>query len=633
MNATSSSSAVHGAAVVPGSSGPGWGQTCAHVPAAERFLLTAFCIAAAFCCIASWLAALGYEPSLEGAHSSVVYSELSNPAFADVRGMKFFAEQTAAACGILLLAAMWFRGGFESPEVARRWRWLLVTLGVFMAWSFFGQLLVMDQHAWHGTVVRAGIIESLPVLGPTMRDLLFGGAGITSTTLARFNALHVGFFAALLMFCAYRLYCSMLRCHGERTKIAVSMRAYVLESAAATLVMLGCLAVVYLWRGAYDVGIAARASTPDADVRPEWFFLPLSISIQFAPGKFAESVIAGAPGALGALLFLWPWLYKKFGKHARKAGAVASLGFAAVFISLLAYGVGRDAVAAKGYFAKPDIKAVMTEMGKLNKRLGYSGITQKPGETLSVTELAARQGEPMTADSWEVIADMIVLSRQTASLSGGDKVTDRDLWKQQASKLEQAFAGFWMDGPPGNSWSEIRRRAIRETCAVCHAKYDVKAELYDKPAPRPAKAPDAANGGAASGNTAQTPPAPWKLLPEKLAGLKPAATSKKLGHYMTDMLHAYKALIEGSDAEAAQAVVDLEAAVTELSARYEDDMGPKQDWDGWSIATINAARMVRAAKNAAELKEKLTVLRGTCNACHDGTGSEIDEDKRLPLPK
>ena len=64
---------------------------------------------------------------------------------------------------------------------------LLLTLFL----SFTGYLLPWDQLAYWAVTVGTNIASSIPVVGPTVRELLLGGRAIDQPTLIRFYVLHV----------------------------------------------------------------------------------------------------------------------------------------------------------------------------------------------------------------------------------------------------------------------------------------------------------------------------------------------------------------------------------------------------------------------------------------------------------
>src|SRR6267378_3833197 len=72
---------------------------------------------------------------------------------------------------------------------------LLVTLGM----AFTGQVLRFDQDAYWGLGIGASIASRVPLMGPSIVNLMLGGPIIAGATLSRFFALHVFVVPGLLI--------------------------------------------------------------------------------------------------------------------------------------------------------------------------------------------------------------------------------------------------------------------------------------------------------------------------------------------------------------------------------------------------------------------------------------------------
>ena len=72
---------------------------------------------------------------------------------------------------------------------------LLFTLGM----AFTGQVLRFDQDAYWGLALGASIASHIPVIGPSVVQLMLGGPIIGAATLSRFFALHVFIVPGLLI--------------------------------------------------------------------------------------------------------------------------------------------------------------------------------------------------------------------------------------------------------------------------------------------------------------------------------------------------------------------------------------------------------------------------------------------------
>ena len=91
---------------------------------------------------------------------------------------------------LLHMARVFFAGAYKKP---RQFNWLLgmMLLVVTLFFSFTGYLLPWDQLSYWAVTVGTNLVNYIPFVGGTVRDLLIGGEQINQTTLLRFYVLHV----------------------------------------------------------------------------------------------------------------------------------------------------------------------------------------------------------------------------------------------------------------------------------------------------------------------------------------------------------------------------------------------------------------------------------------------------------
>ncbi len=147
-----------------------------------------------------WGLMASYVPSTAEAFDTVVYLRRQGETGAFLRSLHCQAASALVVSGFLYLLASFLEGRLFAQR--RAW-WAAVALyTLVLASAFTGFLLPMDQNAYWGTLVRLGIVETAPVLGPVAAELLRGGEAQNASTLPRFYALHVSvlpFFALLLL--------------------------------------------------------------------------------------------------------------------------------------------------------------------------------------------------------------------------------------------------------------------------------------------------------------------------------------------------------------------------------------------------------------------------------------------------
>jgi quinol-cytochrome oxidoreductase complex cytochrome b subunit len=96
------------------------------------------------------------------------------------------------------LVRVFLAGAYKQP---REFNWVLgicLLIGT-LAFSFTGYLLPWDQLSYWAVTVGTNLVDYIPLLGHTVRQLLIGGAQIGQTTLLRFYALHVAVLPASLI--------------------------------------------------------------------------------------------------------------------------------------------------------------------------------------------------------------------------------------------------------------------------------------------------------------------------------------------------------------------------------------------------------------------------------------------------
>jgi ubiquinol-cytochrome c reductase cytochrome b subunit len=276
--------------------------------------------------VSGWALMAGYVPSEDEAFASVVYWRQGGGLGAALRGLHYWLASALVVAAFVHLLATYLAGRHNAER--RSW-WLgLVLYFLVLGLCFTGFLLPMDQNAFWGTVVRLGIVETSPVVGPAVADLLRGGGAVNASTLPRFYALHV----SILPFAALALLGLLLRPLAER------LRETGRPAVRWLAVALAGLALSYLAAALLPAPLELPADATDSDYvpRPEWYFLWL-----FQLGKYVESVpwvrsfllpLAGV-----GLLFALPLLRQKTAGRA----AVAA-GWCAAWIGLTALALWED---------------------------------------------------------------------------------------------------------------------------------------------------------------------------------------------------------------------------------------------------------------------------------------------------
>lgn len=305
-----------------------------------------------------------YIPSVERAYASVKDIEYVVAFGSWIRSVHRLSAHLMVAAVFLHLVRVFLTGAYKNgvgQGQQRQWNWV-IGIGMLLSTlflSFTGYLLPWDQLAFWAVTVGTNIAASVPMVGATVRELLIGGRTIDQPTLIRFYALHVFVLPALLgvlfLYHVWRIRKDggLARADREQTleKKAehppVASKTYTLLGVArgtaptirtasleapdrtvnsvpdltrrAAIAVLGTIAVVSILAALIRSPLEEAANpliTPNPAKAP-WYFLWLQEIVTDTTFRIGSFTVNGAflggvllPGALIALMTVWPWLDK-----------------------------------------------------------------------------------------------------------------------------------------------------------------------------------------------------------------------------------------------------------------------------------------------------------------------------------
>jgi quinol-cytochrome oxidoreductase complex cytochrome b subunit len=305
-----------------------------------------------------------YVPSVERAYASVKDIEYVITFGSWIRAVHRISAHLMVAAVFLHLVRVFLTGAYKNGvgrAQRREWNWVigvgLLLCTLFL--SFTGYLLPWDQLAYWAVTVGTNIASSIPLVGPSVRELMIGGRAIEQATLIRFYVLHVLVLpAALFALFAYHMW--RIRRDGG---LARADRETLLETAApvpptptktytllgvargtapsvttrslaaagttvnaipdltrrAAIAVLGTIGVVSLLACfiASPLEEPANALVTPNPAKAPWYFLWLQEIVTDTTIRIGSLTVNGAflggvllPGALLLLLTAWPWLDK-----------------------------------------------------------------------------------------------------------------------------------------------------------------------------------------------------------------------------------------------------------------------------------------------------------------------------------
>ncbi|GAC43989.1 menaquinol-cytochrome c reductase cytochrome b subunit [Paenibacillus popilliae] len=139
-----------------------------------------------------------YVPDIVNAYYSVEYLQTKVAFGQVVRGMHHWGASLVIVMMLLHTLRVFFTGSYKSP---REMNWVVgvLILLIMIGLGFTGYLLPWDNKAYFATKVGMEIADTIPYIGPYVKELLQGGTIVGAQTLTRFFAIHVFFLPAALL--------------------------------------------------------------------------------------------------------------------------------------------------------------------------------------------------------------------------------------------------------------------------------------------------------------------------------------------------------------------------------------------------------------------------------------------------
>ena len=271
-----------------------------------------------------------YSASAQTAWESVYYIQHEMTGGWLLRGIHHVMAQAMVVLLALHLMQVVIDGAYRAPREVNFWLGLVLMMLV-LGMALTGYLLPWDQKGYWATRVATNLAGLVPLVGPSLQQLVVGGPDYGHHTLTRFFALHAGFLPATLVVMLV-VHLSLFRRHGLCAKQpltrpdAMFWPDQVLKDAVAMLavmaVVLGVIlvpAVRAVLEGrpvvpgelGAELGAPADPSEPYAAARPEWYFLFLFQFLKVFEGWGASGEFLGAivvPGLVMGVMFLMPIL-------------------------------------------------------------------------------------------------------------------------------------------------------------------------------------------------------------------------------------------------------------------------------------------------------------------------------------
>jgi ubiquinol-cytochrome c reductase cytochrome b subunit len=284
-----------------------------------------------------------YEP-LQGTQVSQAYASALDLSF-DVRAglvmrqMHHWAALVFVAAIVVHLVRVFFTGAFRRPREIN-WTIGLTLMLLAIVNGFAGYSLLDDQLSGTGIRIAYSVLLSIPVVGPWLASLLFGGAFPGDDIIPRLFVIHILIVPAIIVV-LLTAHLGMLVRHkhthfpgrGARDDNVVGERlwpTYAFKAGGLFFLTAGVLAALAgfvqinpVWiYGPFEPENVSSASQPDwymgwlegaLRVMPNW---ETRIGWFTIPNPFWGGVFL--PGVTFLLLYTWPWLEARITKDHRE---------------------------------------------------------------------------------------------------------------------------------------------------------------------------------------------------------------------------------------------------------------------------------------------------------------------------
>jgi ubiquinol-cytochrome c reductase cytochrome b subunit len=256
-----------------------------------------------------------------------------------IRGLHGWGSDFMVAIVLIHMVQVFLFGAYKYP---RELTWivgvflLLVTLGM----AFTGQVLRFDQDAYWGLGIGASIASRVPLMGPSIVNLMLGGPIIAGATLSRFFALHVFVIPGLLiafvsvhLLMVIKLGINEWPMPGRLVRKATYVKDYheltkkdgvpFVPGAVWKDLFFGGLILLSIAACAIYFGPFGPSGPPDPTIiqtapRPDFFFLWLYAVLSLLPPSMETPVLLIGPVVVIVALLLLPFLFGEGEKSWRR---------------------------------------------------------------------------------------------------------------------------------------------------------------------------------------------------------------------------------------------------------------------------------------------------------------------------
>jgi quinol-cytochrome oxidoreductase complex cytochrome b subunit len=282
------------------------------------------------------LLAIYYQPSPQSAFESVRHITDDVAYGWHFRSLHKWGATLMIAAVILHQMRVYFTGAYRRPREIN-WvigmRLLLATLGV----GFTGYSLVFEQLSYWGATVGSNILNTVPVIGSPLKQMMLAGDTYNEQTLSRFFIIHAAILPAAMILLIV-VHIILIRLHGvtefkfENEPADREAHFNFFPDHFYTELMLGLLLMIILSALAtvLPASLSDKAdpiNTPEV-IKPEWYFYATFRWLKL----FGPTTAVLSLGFIVGAMFIWPWIDSAIRRMTRWEDASVYIGIVAALL-------------------------------------------------------------------------------------------------------------------------------------------------------------------------------------------------------------------------------------------------------------------------------------------------------------
>lgn len=222
-----------------------------------------------------------YKPNVEEAFASVQYIMTTVQFGSLIRSLHSWGASMFIVCISVHMFSVFFMKAYRKPgEIL--WMSGVIMFLIAMGFGFTGYVLPWNESSYFGTIVTLAETEKLPVIGPMLAGFLKGGNHITSVTLTKMFAVHIGLLPLLtIIFGGLHLYLNKFYKYSipigiiNENKTKSNYKDFFYRTSIAWLILVALIVTlaIILPAGTGKVFDIYNLTAPPEGIHPDWYFM------------------------------------------------------------------------------------------------------------------------------------------------------------------------------------------------------------------------------------------------------------------------------------------------------------------------------------------------------------------------